>query len=439
MRRLLLRLTCCLLSCVGSALTAAELTEPVDVAPQASETRHQTWASAAWCESARCWLVAWREGYLNENVTDIWCGRISAEGKALDPKGIRLTNGGALNGRPRVASDGKSFLVVWDTLRNSSGSGKVSETDWDVLAIRVDADGKPDRDTLKLADGKHNQCRPDITFAKENYFVAWMEYENGAYGIQGLRVAPSGKKVDTKPAVIARFDLKNLGNFATASQALLPVLASNQNGDLLSAFHADSMHYYRYVGRRPINATTGQPLGSPLAPRPEEKVVPGAGTGPYGGAAIALALGTDNGLLVGRARGEPPQKDVIVYQLSKTGDVLGSQELGSSVSLGATNAFLPRPGVSFAGKSYLVVTDGLCAVGGDSNRNIRPTLYTRVMGWKLESDGKVEDAKGFVIAGSEKRECLLPAVAAGPQGTWLVVYSENRGIDDMKLVGRLVK
>ncbi|MCS6849912.1 MAG: hypothetical protein NZ700_01940 [Gemmataceae bacterium] len=430
---------CCALLCAGVPLSAADLTAPVDVAPQASASRHQTWASAAWCEGARCWLVAWREGYLNENVTDIWCGRISAEGKALDPKGNRLTSAAALNGRPRVASDGKSFLVVWDTLRASSDSGKGGDAGWEVVAVRVAADGQPDSGTLTLAGGKHNQCRPDVAFAKGNYFVAWMEYDNGAYGIQGIRVAPDGKKLDARPVVIARFDLKNLGNFAAASQALLPVLSANRNGDLLSAFHADSMHYYRYVGRRPIDAATGQPFGAPPSPRPQEKLVPGVGARAYGGTAIALALGTDNGLLVGRAPGEPARKDVVVYQLSRTGDVVGFQELGSTLSLGATNPFLPRPGVAFAGDRYLVVSDCLCAIGGDSNRNIPATLYTRVLGWKLQPDGKVEDANGFLIAGTEKRECLLPAVAAGPERTWLVVYSENRGIDDVKLVGRLVK
>jgi hypothetical protein len=118
----------------AAAGQAAEVGPAVEVASKAEGTRYQTWASAAWSEGAKAWLVAWREGYLNEPETgsDIWCGRVSADPstgsgqavKVLDPAGIRLTKGKGLKDRPRVASDGKGWLVVWEDLSN----GK----DWDV-------------------------------------------------------------------------------------------------------------------------------------------------------------------------------------------------------------------------------------------------------------------------------------------------------------------
>ena len=45
---------------VAAVCVAAEVGAPTEVAPQAKDTRNQTWASAAWCEWAKCWLVVWR-------------------------------------------------------------------------------------------------------------------------------------------------------------------------------------------------------------------------------------------------------------------------------------------------------------------------------------------------------------------------------------------
>ena len=105
----------------------------VDVAPQAQGTRIQQWPRAAWSEGAKCWLVAWREGDVTEGKSEIWCARVSADGKALDPQGLRLAEARNLADRPSVASDGKDFLVVWEDLRN----GK----DWDLYASRVTGEG----------------------------------------------------------------------------------------------------------------------------------------------------------------------------------------------------------------------------------------------------------------------------------------------------------
>jgi hypothetical protein len=91
---------------------------PVDVAPKVEGTRCQSDPSAAWCEGGKCWLVAWTEGYENEEMTEIWCARLGIDGKALDPAGIRLAKGKGLRGQAGVASDGKGFLVVWHDLRN---------------------------------------------------------------------------------------------------------------------------------------------------------------------------------------------------------------------------------------------------------------------------------------------------------------------------------
>jgi hypothetical protein len=238
---------------LGLALTAApgfaaEMTAPAEVAPQAQGTRSQTWASAAWSAGAKCWLVAWREGFLNEPVSDIWCARVSADGKALDPAGIRLTKGQGLKDRPRVASDGKGFLVVWEDLSN----GK----DWDVRGARVSGEGKVlDAEGFLVAGGDpaspassaaagHNQARPDVAFAKGNYFAVWQGFVDDGYGVYGARISPDGKVLDAQPAEIIGFPKR------PRIQGILPSVASN-GSDLLVFAHA---HNFTYMPGFPCRA-----------------------------------------------------------------------------------------------------------------------------------------------------------------------------------------
>lgn len=66
-----------------------------------------------------------------------------------------------------------------------------------------------------------------------------------------------------------------------------------------------------------------------------------------------------------------------------------------------------------------------------------------IVGWLIAGDGSQllagASKGGFPIAVEPGREHILPAVCAGPPNTFLVVNSELRGINDLKLVARIVK
>jgi hypothetical protein len=64
----------------------------------------------------------------------------------------------------------------------------------------------------------------------------------------------------------------------------------------------------------------------------------------------------------------------------------------------------------------------------------------QVRGWRLGPDAKPQDDAdtGFILAADERRDQLSPAVAAGPQGIFLAVWSERRGPDDIKVVAQRV-
>ena len=230
----------------------------IEVAPRCPGTRSQTWASLAWSPQSQCWLVAWREGYLNEEVSDIWCARISADGKALDPAGIRITSGPGLKDKPQVASDGTDFMVVWEDLRNGR--------DWDVYAARVTAQGKVlDANGFVVAAGQHNQCRPDVGFAAGFYLVVWQEFvgdgtpntPGNAYVVRGNRISSNGKPADDQPIEIARIEKE--------SHALNPVLACQESTALVGFTVRAFASGNDYFARRPIDVATGRVLG----PTPE--------------------------------------------------------------------------------------------------------------------------------------------------------------------------
>jgi hypothetical protein len=411
----------CLALLLGAALAAAaanaaEVGAPVEVAPQAGKTRQQTWASAAWCEGAKSWLVVWREGFLNEAETgsEIWCARVSADGKALDAAGVRLTKGPGLKDRPEVASDGKGWLVVWEDLSN----GK----DFDVRAARVSGEGKPlDAESVLVAGGEHNQCRPDVAFSSGNYFVVWQALSgaNGqrwpGYCVQGVRVSPEGKVVD-KPADIG----------ANASQCNLPVVAAS-NGSLVAAYNVTMMSYVNfYVHRREVDPASGQPRGAP-------PVVVGHGKNPAPAGrgeqlrTPALALGPEGGLLVA-GPGSTDRREGSVLVVDKTGAARGEPVPFGPFGDRIHNT--PRLSVAAAGdKQFLVV--------GDYSEKQR----FNVGGWLFAADGKpIGDVKaGFGIAADAGKDSILPAAASGPAGACLVVYSEVRGADDVKVLARVVK
>ena len=45
----------------------------------------------------------------------------------------------------------------------------------------------------------------------------------------------------------------------------------------------------------------------------------------------------------------------------------------------------------------------------------------------------------FLVAGDGEKTCMMGQAAAGPKGTFLVVYTEARGVEDFKVVARIVK
>jgi hypothetical protein len=149
-------------------------------------------------------------------------------------------------------------------------------------------------------------------------------------------------------------------------------------------------------------------------------------------------MGPDGAISVSTVETTRSPNDIVIGSLSKSGDVLGLEEAGAG-ALGINDPFKPisaRFAVAFTGKAYLAVGEVLSNTGGKKDGSAG--RFVRVIGWRITTEGKA-DGEAFAVAGEAGRECLLPSVAAGPDGSSLVLYSEVRGADDVKVVGKTVK
>ena len=92
---------------------------------------------------------------------------MDADGKVLDPKGIEIASSRkGVQSAPRVAFCGTVFLVVWQDFRN--------EKDYDILAARVSADGKVlDRKPIAVAAAPRTQVLPDVASDGKSFMVVW--------------------------------------------------------------------------------------------------------------------------------------------------------------------------------------------------------------------------------------------------------------------------
>jgi hypothetical protein len=431
-----------LMAGLAPAAAAAEVGAPVEVAPKAEGSRAQSWASAAWSEGAKCWLVVWREGCLNEPETgsDIWCARVSADGKALDPAGIRLTKGKGLKDHPRVASGGNDFLVVWEDLGNgrdpsTAGSGQ----GWDVCGGRVSGEGKLlDAQPLTLAGGERNQARPDVTFHGDSYLLVYQNYSGdgfpgfgAGYLTRSLRVTGDGRP---GAAVEVKVALGSPGA-AKGVHAIDPVAVSRGAEAMVFAVqHTGGQFSDTYLGWRSVDARGAfneQPKPD-YSNRNKPPTTVFGDTRTDDSVRYAAAMGTD-GALAAAGGSYYRGGDFRLYRIGANGDWNGEHTDLQWVGFDwQRRAMRPCVALTFDGGQYLLAAEWI-----DHGKPDRIEIH----GYFIGADGKIlsDVNNGFTIAAEAGKNQVMPAAAAGPRGVSLVVYSEFRGVDDMKLVARLVK
>ncbi len=408
-----------------------EISSSREVAPQADGTRAQAWAAIAWSEHGKNWLVVWREGYLNEAGTEIWCARVDEKGQPLDPQGIKLAGGPGIRSDVKVASDGRDWLVVWGEL----ASGK----DWDIRGQLVGLDGKKKGEPFTVVEGPNNQCQPAVAFAAGAYHVVYSAFSGAGlpntpgngYALYGARVSRDGKLLETVPRQL-------VGN--KGMQSHYPTIATD--GESLAVVFESTRHSVwggESLNRVLLDAKTGAVKAGELPPARSHRDVRMTG-GAITPRWLPVACSGEGFLTVVRCMegfgGRPPYLGKVLT-LSSTGELKETPVVLNGlrgVREGRQWYSLPKTALAFDGERFLFVMESLS--GNDNSQAMG------IVGWYVAKDGGSivhgNPRGGFAIATEDGKTHVLPTVCGGPKGVCLVVNSELRGVDDMKLVARLV-
>ena len=138
-------------------------------------------------------LVVWTAA--GSGFGNIYGARIAPTGKVLDPKGFVISSGSKGRSDPAVAFDGTRYLIAWS---------EEAPDDYDIFATRVSPEGKAlDPKPIRISRGGHAWDAPTVAFGDENYLVAWTNWETGYYQeIRAARVSPDGTALDPGGLVI---------------------------------------------------------------------------------------------------------------------------------------------------------------------------------------------------------------------------------------------
>ena len=138
-------------------------------------------------------LLAWREADKGNLPFALHAARVDSHGRTLDATPLQLASATCDGSTPRVATDGRDFLVAW---QEPAG----------VKAMRIGRDGGLlDATPITIFTDDKQRCsatsRPAISWNGSDYLVAWA----GA-GVSAVRVGPDGTLRDAVPMRVASDD-----------------------------------------------------------------------------------------------------------------------------------------------------------------------------------------------------------------------------------------
>jgi len=134
-------------------------------------------------------LVAWedrRSAVSPYYYSDIYGAIVSSSGTVT---AFSISLGAGNQYKPKVASSGSGYMVVWEDYRNGSYPGYPQ-----IYAARVTSSGSlQDSSGISLPQVTYNQTNPDVCYGGGNYFVTWSDYNR----ISGCRVSTAGTILDS--------------------------------------------------------------------------------------------------------------------------------------------------------------------------------------------------------------------------------------------------
>ena len=351
-------------------------------------------------------LVAWQAGRLGpgdirEGLTftgDLVACRVDGSGKAVDEKPLVVSAAEDLQERPRVASDGKNFLVVWQDLRN----GK----DYDTYAARVTSEGKTlDADGILVCGGKGNQANPRVAWDGKAFLVVWQDFRSGSfYEVYGGRVSAEGKALDPGGVKLAAAN-------GAKHQRYTPAVASTGEG---RSFVVWAGGHGRRADAGGVFVADGKPAGSVAY-----KDVDARGHGPGGPSNPVSLAASPTGYLAAWRTSAPISR----------GNTGGKS---TAAVLGADGALKKR--FFLAGKSHRphetdVAWDGTSFVGvwyeqRTAGRGAKARPHFAVLASRISPAGEPA-GEVLAVAGIQPAPACYAAVASDGKGTALIAYEKH--------------
>jgi hypothetical protein len=165
------------------------------------------------------YLAVW----LYENSYDIYGDLVDTNGTVSEAIGIGVASGIQTN--PQVASDGTSFLVVWEDYG----------THWpniDIAGARVSSEGTMlDPYGIAIATTEDPEELPSVSFDGRNYVVVWRKSKIESGELRSSRVTPDGEVLDPNGIFISDIDIYSSTSISFGPMGQSLMLYSKYQGD----------------------------------------------------------------------------------------------------------------------------------------------------------------------------------------------------------------
>ncbi len=402
-----------------SAMAAAPMKvgSGVEVAPQSPDARAQSGARVAF-DGEKTYLVVWQQGrdFYETETSDIYAARISADGKALDAKPIKVCAAKESQLSPRVAFTAGFFLVVWSDLR----SGK----DFDVYAARIKPDGTVmDEDGFLVAGGAHNQYGPTLAPGGGKFLVAWQDFRDEmGYALRAARVSPAGKVLDARGVALGGKGKPIRGGSVSLTSAgagwhlFWKTPESGRKGGVARVEEkSGALAVVATGGRLP---TYSGCMGEPAS---DGKRVLYAGTGVHG-----------------RGGGFRPGT-VLMFDIPKCAPMPNPNKKEGAGASGWSEdkmvcAHIPMPGLD--APVTIAHSGGVFLMAARGSSKAKLPYRKQIHAARIGSDGRmIDDPKAWQVIGNGGG----PNLAGGKDGSFLLVYSAGGAKGNIAVFARVIK
>ncbi|MBI3180882.1 MAG: hypothetical protein HYZ28_01925 [Myxococcales bacterium] len=140
-------------------------------------------------------FAVWQDGRNLSTGSDIRAAHIDFAGKLAPSASVSVCSATGDQRVPKAAYDGANHLVVWEDQRSG---------DPDVYGARVSPGGIVlDPSGIPIATGSAIQRRPAVAFDQSAFLVIWEEEADGGGDLHGARVSPAGQLLDPKPFAVS--------------------------------------------------------------------------------------------------------------------------------------------------------------------------------------------------------------------------------------------